>query len=152
MPVSDLLQGTQQRLENGPATELVYDQFVLDKRTVRQPGHRFFVAQPAFREKAAGQGAVTQHLQSPLRAQGGQRVLRAPVQQGILHLHADQRHPCVQHGGSARGIEIGAADIRNQAFTAQGRQFQRCLHHAGHGVVPPVELHQIQTLHAQALQ
>ena len=89
-------------------------------------------------------------MHAPLQAELSQPGLRTPVEQRILHLHADQRHPGIQHHRGVPAVKIGAADVGNQAFLAQRLQGLRRLYPARNLVVPPVELHQIKPLGAQA--
>src|SRR5262247_4036594 len=79
-------------------------------------------------------------------------LLRPMVEQGILHLHAGHGDA---GGGEALdmvGIEIRAAEQVDLAVTPELVEPMGRLEAAGDGIVPPVELHEVEPLRPQALQ
>src|SRR2546430_2997058 len=49
-------------------------------------------------------------------------------------------------------VEIGHTETRNLACPLQSIQLESCLHVARQGEVPPVKLHEVETLHAEPSQ
>ena len=79
-------------------------------------------------------------------------VLRPVVEKRVLDLHADEIDAGADQFGRVRRVEIGAAQAVDLAFALQFGQPAGGLDRAGDGVVPPVELHEIEALGAEPLQ
>ena len=110
------------------------------------------MAQPSIAQQAAGQGAVAQQLQTALLTQRDQALVGAAVEQGVLHLRADQRNARVQNFAGHGGVEVGQTEVRDFAFAAQIAQDAHGFHIARLGQVPPVKLHQVQLVYTQPFQ
>jgi hypothetical protein len=64
-----------------------------------------------------------------------------------LRLHRHHGHAGVEYFGEVRDVEIGHADVGDLALVAQPRKLDSRLYIAGHLVVPPMKLHQIQSFY-----
>ena len=106
--IRDAAAGGQERLEQGPAAEIVDDELVFRERAVFGFARWFRRAEPAVAEEAARHRSVTEQRHVVGAAQRRQAVLRAGVEQGILGLHRDQRHAGVEDRTGVGDIEVGA--------------------------------------------
>ena len=74
------------------------------------------------------------------------------IKQRVLDLHGGKNDARVSNLLHVAGVEIGSTDQIDLALGLQVAQMQRGLHISRLGVIPPMELHQVEALHAQALQ
>jgi hypothetical protein len=140
----------QQLLEQSPAPEVIDDQLIFDQRAVGKRTAGVRPPQPALRQKPAAYGAVAQHRYSTIAAQSHHGRLRPVVDERILQLVRPDGHTGREQLFEVRRIEIRDADARNLAGALQSLKLESRLHVARHGKVPPVKLHQVETLHAEA--
>src|SRR4051794_31778606 len=150
--VADPLAGGQELLEQVPAAEIVDDQLVFRQRAIGERPLRLGSAEPAPREEAARNRAITEkaHVLRPAQVREGK--LRAGIEQRILHLHRDQRYSCLDKRFGVGRIEVRAADLIDLAFRLELAQDESRLDRAGDLVVPPVKLHEVEPVGPQTLQ
>ena len=151
MARTDTRKGRQQRLKAVPPTELVDDEAVLDQRPVRQRrqfrcGH----ADPSFGEEATGDGSITKEAHPVGRGEVGHRAGRAAVENGVLHLVRRHRYARVNDLAEARRVEVRRPHQTDLSGLAQVVEDHRRRHVARHRVVPPVELDDVDAVHAEA--
>ena len=151
-PVRDEAQRREKLLEERPASELVDHQPVLHQRAVleRLGGRRS--AEPAIGEEPSGHRSVGEQRDAPRPAEIDHAVLGAIVEQRVLELVGQDRHARGEDLEELCGAEVRDAELVDLPRTAQPLQLQRHLHVPGDLEVPPVELHQVQPLHAEALE
>src|SRR5215217_1055809 len=103
-------------LEEVPAADIIDDKLVFRQRAIFERETRLGTAEPIIAQKSTGNRTITQNMHAVIAAQGDQPMLRPLIQQGILNLHADERHAGVQQRGALRRIEIGPADETDLAL------------------------------------
>ena len=106
-------------------------------------------AEPPLGQKAARDRAVAEKLHAALLAQRNKAVLGPLVEKRVLDLHRHERHAGVEQGSRVGCIEVGAADLVDLPLVLKLLEDERGLDGARNGVVPPVELHEIEALHPE---
>src|SRR5262249_10365386 len=152
MMLADPIQHREQLLEEVPTAEIIYDHLVFDQRAMCEGPRRLRAIEPGPADKSPGDRAVAEKIDAQGRAQGGERLLRPAVEHRILDLQGLQRHAGRDQGFDMRRVEIRAAKERDLARTLQLGEPERGLDTAGHGVIPPMKLHKIEALDAEAAQ
>src|SRR5690348_14447604 len=85
-------------------------------------------------------------------AEFDEAVLRPDIEERILHLHRQRRETDLDQLGHVRGVEIGAAEMLDLALALELGEPAGGVAAAGHRIVPPVKLDEVETLAAKALQ
>ena len=107
-------------------------------------------AEPAFGEPAAGQRAVRQQLHAVLDAEGRQAPRRALIEQRERHLVRHDVDAARDDDAQVRGVEVGQAEVTDQALGLQLLQVEQRFEPARIGVVPGVVLQEVDRLDAEA--
>ena len=145
----DAADDRQQALEPVPATELVDDEPVLHERAVGERiGRRH--AEPARREEAAGERAVTEQADAARLAQPRHGTGRTLVEQRVLHLVRHDRHTGVEDRPHRGRVAVGQTQVPDLAGLLPFSQPAGRVEHARALVVPPVELHEVEHVHAES--
>ena len=141
--------GLQNRLEGMPATNGLDEAVVLGLAPVGNGG-RLALAQPALAQKAAGQRAIGQQLDAFGLAQLAHAPGRAPVEQRERHLVGCNRDAVAAQQVQVIGVKVGQSQVMDLAALAQLHQACHGIEIARVGVVPPVELHQVDALDSES--
>ena len=149
--VGDPAERPQQCLEQRPAAEIVDDQLVFGERAVLEGRLRLRRAEPAVAEEPAGDRAVAEKLDAVPPAEVDQPVLRPSVEQRILHLHGWRAATPAATSSAVRGVSKFVPPRRSILPSRCSSSSQpRALETARHGVVPPVELDEVEPLQCRA--
>src|SRR6516225_351741 len=89
--VGDPTKHAKKLLKQRPSSEIVEDQLVFDKRSVRERPGGLGPAQPAVRKEAAGGRPVAKQTYAMGLTERGETVLWPAVENRILHLHGGER-------------------------------------------------------------
>ena len=140
------------RLKAVPSAELVDNQPVLHERSILERRGGIGAAQVVLREKSARQRAVAEQADAVARALCGHAVGRPPVEHRILQLVRDDRDTGGDDFRQALLVEVGQADVPDLAGAALLVKPGHRVDVARHVIVPPMQLHQIDAVHAEARQ
>ena len=151
--VGDPAQRAQQLLEQLPAAEIVDDQLVFGERAVLEGGCGSGSPSQRRSRKPPATDAVAEQVDAVPAAELDEAILRPGVEQRILHLHAARAARRPRPAPRVRGVsKLVPPSSSILPSRAQLLQPQRGLDAARNGVVPPVELHEVEPLHAEPLQ
>ena len=147
-PVGDPPRSPQHLLKAVPSPCLVHEAAVLHLR----PGQRVVdgwrrPVQPAVAQQPAGECPVGQQLHAVGPAHLGHGCGRAPVQQRVADLVADDGYAAVERHVQVHRVQIGRPQVQNLPLGLQVGQVEQAIQPARVGVVPGVELEQIDALH-----
>ncbi|MDF2975256.1 MAG: hypothetical protein K0R61_5706 [Microvirga sp.] len=106
-------------------------------------------SEPSLRKKAARYRPIAQKLHVALLAQRNKAILGPLIEKRVLDLHRHKRHPRIEQGSRMGCIEVGAADLVDLPLILEFLEDESGLDGPWNGVVPPVELHQIETLNPE---
>jgi len=135
-----------------PAAGLIDHEPVLGEGSIGQSIGGLVLPQPASREEAASQAAVAHHRpRLPLQIRH-QVSLRSSVQQRVLHLVRGHDHSGLFHLPQPCHVEVRSPYQTNLARRLQLAEPAHDLHVSRHVVVPPGELHEIESLGTETAQ
>ena len=146
----DGMRRPQHALQGGPAAHGVNEAAVFHLAPVAH-FKGCFLAQPALTQEAATERAVGQQPDIAREAQLRHCAGSAPVQQRQAHLVGGNGQPVRQQYPQVRGVEIGQADVFDQAFSTQCRKLGQGIQITRVLKRPPVELHQIDAARLHTL-
>ena len=150
---SHLRQGAQERLEGFPAAGGVDEALVFHLRPGLQAiSGRFRFPQPALAQESPRHRSEGQQLHPMALAQFAHRPPGALVDQRIAHLVGHHFDAAVHHDAQVGGVEIGQAELADQAGLLELLQPIQAIQPVGIGIVPGVELQQVDPLHLQAVE
>jgi len=135
-------------LQSGPATGLADEAAVLHFR----PGLEsvpigLSPIKPALGKEAPGYGTEGQQRHPVLLAQLGHSVIAGPlVEQREADLVRDNLEAAAQHEPQVSGVGVGDTEVANQPLVLELLKVGKCVEIARVGVVPGVELQQIETI------
>src|SRR5215212_649058 len=139
-------------LEEVPAAAIIDDKLVFRQRAIFERETRLGTTEPIIAQKSTGNRTITQEMHAPITAQGDHAVLRPVVQQGILNLHAHERHAGVQQRSALGGVEVRAADETDLALPLKLGQPEGAVDASRYAIVPPMILDEVETLHPEPVQ
>src|SRR5215207_7095692 len=152
MSVGNCSQHAQQMLQDIPAATVIDDELVFGQRAILQIETRLGTAEPIIAQESTGNRTIAQEMHAIIATQGDQPMFGPVVKQGILNLHAYERHAGVQQRGALVGVEIRSADEAYLAQLLKLGQPDGALDASRYVVIPPVILHEVETLHPQPVQ
>src|SRR4029077_6260796 len=119
---------------------------------VRGGGGGLWPAKPVLRQESAAHGSVAQQRYCVIAAARRHGRSWPLVEEGILELVCDDGHARSEQFLEMQRVEIGHTETRDLACALQSIQLESCFHVARQGEVPPVKLHEVETLHAEPCQ
>ena len=152
MPVGDPPQRSEQLLKQRPAAEFVDDELVFRQRPIGERAERLLRAEPSVGQESAGDRSVAQEADAMGLAERGEAVFGTAVDERILRLHRDERDAGVENLPDMGRIEIRAADMAHFSVASQIIERSKRVQPARLGVVPPMELHQIERVDLETAQ
>src|SRR5215207_2933592 len=129
-------------LEHAPSANGVDEALVLHAAPIAEVG-RLGPRQPALREQAAGQRAVGKQTNAAREAEIAHCTGSAPIEHGKGDLVRDDWDPLPYQHSEVVGIEVGDADVSDEALLAQPRELARSVEVGEVLEAPPMKLQEV---------
>ena len=141
----------RRRLEARPAARGVDEALVLHAAPVGDLGG-FGLAEPAVGEEAAAERAEGEDGDVVLQRDLRERARGAAVEEGEADLVRGDLDAVLDRHAEVGGVEVGEADLADEALLAQAHEVFEGVEVAGVLVAPPVELHDVHRRQVEAAQ